>query len=48
MTMSAGEIAVFNVGVGPSDGLSYTQVVIAGANAFVQMAQDIEKGRNRR
>jgi len=48
MTMSAGEIAIFNVGVGPSDGLSYTSVVIAGAAAYVQMAQDIEKGRNRR
>jgi hypothetical protein len=48
MTMSTDEIAIFNVGVGPSDGLSYTSVTIAGANAFVQMAQDIEKGRNRR
>jgi len=48
MTMTTGEIAIFNVGVGPSDGLSYTSVDIAGANAYVQMAQDVEKGRNRR
>lgn len=48
MTMAPGEIAIFNAGVGPSDELSYTTIDIAGANAFMQMAQDIEKGRHRR
>ena len=48
MTMSAGEIAIFNAGTGPSDTLSYTTITIAGANAFVQKAADIESGRIRR
>jgi hypothetical protein len=48
MTMAAGEIAIFNAGVGPSDDLSYTTIIIAGANAFVQKAEDVEKGRIRR
>jgi len=48
MTMSAGEIVNFNAGVGPSDDLSFTTIVIAGANAFVQTAVELEKGRNRR
>jgi hypothetical protein len=47
MTMSAGEIALFNAGQGdpsPSGALVPTvPVVIAGAAAFVQVARDLER-----
>ena len=46
MTMSAGEIAVFNAGHGSLDDTSpWITVVIAGANAFVQVAQEAERAR---
>jgi len=48
MTMSAGEIERINVGTGPADGKSFVSVIIAGANAFVQVAKEIEKGRHER
>jgi hypothetical protein len=41
MTMSSGEIAIFNTGQGsPDDTSPYITVVIAGANAFVQLGAD--------
>jgi hypothetical protein len=46
MTMSAGEIAIFNTGHGnPDDNSPYVAVVIAGANAFVQVAQERDRQR---
>ena len=46
MTMSAGEIAVFNVGHGsPDDTSPYISVVIAGAAAFVQVAAEVNRQR---
>lgn len=46
MTMSAGEIALFNTGHGNPDDLSpYVAVVIAGAAAFVQVAQEVDRQR---
>jgi hypothetical protein len=42
MTMMAGEIAVFNVGVGNqiNTNVRYSTIVIAGAGAYVQVARD--------
>lgn len=41
MTMSNGEIAVFNAGSGdPSDTKTSVTVAIGGANAYVQLARD--------
>lgn len=44
MTMSSGEIAIFNAGRGnPDDTKSTISVVIAGAAAFVQVARDTDR-----
>ena len=48
MTMSTGEIAILNVGTGPTDNRSDVLVEIGGANAFVQLAKEIETGRRSR
>jgi hypothetical protein len=41
MTMSAGEIVIFNTGQGsPDDTSPYIAVIIGGANAFVQLGAD--------
>lgn len=48
MTMSTGEIENFNVGTGPADGKSFISVVIAGAAAYVQVANEKEQGRHQR
>jgi hypothetical protein len=46
MTMSAGEIVIFNTGHGsPDDTSPYITVVIAGANAFVQTAAEVNRQR---
>jgi hypothetical protein len=46
MTMSAGEIALFNTGHGnPDDPSPYISVVIAGAAAFVQVGQELNRQR---
>ena len=46
MTMSAGEIVIFNTGHGsPDDTSPYIAVIIAGANAFVQVAADANRQR---
>jgi hypothetical protein len=47
MTMSAGEIVIFNTGTGSmkDTGLNYIVVVIAGANAFVQVARETDRPR---
>ena len=46
MTMSAGEIVIFNTGQGsPDDTSPYISVVIAGANAYVQLAADVARQR---
>ncbi len=46
MTMSAGEIVIFNAGHGsPDDTTPYIAVVIAGASAFVQVAADANRQR---
>ena len=46
MTMSAGEIAIFNTGHGsPDDTSPYIAVVIAGANAFVQVGAEVNRQR---
>jgi hypothetical protein len=47
MTMSSGEIALFNTGQGNiiNTGLNYITVVIGGANAFVQVAREIKRPR---
>ena len=46
MTMSAGEIAIFNTGHGsPDDVGPYIAVVIAGANAYVQVAAEVDRQR---
>lgn len=47
MTMSTGEIAIFNTGQGNTfnTGLNYVAVVIGGANAFVQAAREVQKPR---
>lgn len=46
MTMSSGEIAILNTGHGnPDDSSPYVAVVIAGANAFVQVAQERDRQR---
>ena len=47
MTMSSGEIAIFNVGTGNllNTGLTTIAVVIAGANAFVQVAREVNRAR---
>lgn len=44
MTMSAGEIELFNSGHGDPDNYSpYITIAIAGANAFVQVAQEVNR-----
>lgn len=46
MTMVSGEIAIFCCGNGnPDDASPYVAVVIAGANAFVQVARDKDRER---
>ena len=47
MTMSTGEIAIFNTGQGNliNTGLSYITVIVGGANAFVQVAREIKRPR---
>ena len=46
MTMSAGEIAIFNAGHGsPDDTSPWINVVISGAAAFVRVAQESERQR---
>ena len=46
MTMSAGEIVIFNTGHGsPDDTSPYIAVIIGGANAFVQVAAEVERAR---
>lgn len=46
MTMQADEIAIFNAGPGDkSDNKGKVTVVIGGANAWVQTADDSSKGR---
>jgi hypothetical protein len=43
-TMSAGEIMIFNAGIGvPNDGKKTVTVVIGGADAYVQVAREIER-----
>ena len=46
-TMSSGEIMLFNTGQGNiiNTGLTYVAVVIAGANAFVQVGREIKRDR---
>lgn len=46
-TMIAGEIIIFNAGTGPADGKSTVAVIITGA-PFVQVAEEVEAGRNQR
>ena len=49
MTMSTGEIAYFNTGTGePGDKSPKIEIIIGGANAFVQYAKDNETGRHSR
>lgn len=44
MTMSTGEIAVFNAGGGtPNDSKQTVEIIIGGANAFVQVARDADR-----
>ena len=44
ITMSSGEIELFNAGNGiPGDTKDVVDVVIAGANAFVQVARNIDR-----
>ena len=44
MTMSSGEIAVFNAGSGDNDdSVNTVSVVIAAASAYVQVARDIDR-----
>ena len=44
MTMSTGEIELFNAGNGtPADSKETVDVVIGGANAFVQVARNIDR-----
>lgn len=44
MTMSAGEIAIFNAGAGDNtDTKQLVDIVIGGANAFVQVARDKDR-----
>jgi hypothetical protein len=44
MTMSTGEIVIFNAGHGNPDLYSpYITITIAGANAFVQVAQEVNR-----
>lgn len=46
MTMSAGEVAIFNTGHGnPDDSSPYVSVVIAVAAAFVQVGQEVNRQR---
>jgi hypothetical protein len=48
MTMTSGEIAIFNVGQGNiinRPGATTVPVVIGGANAFVQVARETKKPR---
>lgn len=46
-TMSSGEIMIFNTGTGntPSTQLTTISVVIAGANAFVQVGREVNRLR---
>ena len=44
MTMSTGEIAIFNAGDGNTDDKKLTvTITIAGANAFMQLARDVDR-----
>ena len=44
MTMSSGEIVIFNAGRGdPDDTKATIGIVIGGANAYVQVARDIDR-----
>lgn len=46
MTMSAGEIAIFNTGHGDPDNFSpYISVIIAGAPVYLQLAADKDRAR---
>jgi hypothetical protein len=47
MTMSSGEIAIFNTGLGNqlNTGSRYITVVIGGAAAYVQVARDSQQAR---
>ena len=45
MTMSTGEIAIFNAGDGVSNNKNQVAVIIGGAAAFVQVAKEVETGR---
>jgi hypothetical protein len=47
MTMSTGEIAIFNTGQGNiiNTNDNYVTVVIGGANAFVQVAREVKRPR---
>lgn len=47
MTMSTGEIAIFNTGTGSmkDTGKNYIAVVIGGANAYVQVARETDRLR---
>lgn len=46
MTMSSGEIEYFNAGTGVAgDTRTTVEIEIAAANAFVQVAREIETGR---
>ena len=49
MTMASGEIEYFNSGAGlAGDDRSTIEIIIAGANAFVQVAKDKDPGRRNR
>jgi hypothetical protein len=49
MTMAAGEIEYFNSGTGePGDKSPKIEIIIGGANAFVQVAKENETGRHSR
>lgn len=46
MTMSTGEIAIFNAGRGnPDDAKPTISILIGGANAFVQVARDKDRDK---
>lgn len=48
MTMSAGEIEYFNVGIGaPGNNTPWVEVIIGGAAAFVQLAEESDKSGRR-
>lgn len=46
MTMATGEIAIFNAGRGDlTDTKATVSILIGGANAFVQVARDVDRPR---